>query len=210
MEGKMELKGRPVLGLIVLSLLLAIISWPAQAATYDQQWGLENKGQKVCSFDGTGCVTGKAGADIKAKAAWAKTKDCSKVVVAVLDSGVDVNHPDLKANLLAGKNFVANPSTNNPQDDNLHGTHVTGIIGAAGIPAAGVVGVCNKAKILPVKVGDSEGYLTDADILEGIQYAVAQGARVVNASFGGGGSNALMKKAISNAKNTLFVIAAGN
>src|SRR3989344_4964289 len=152
MEGKMELKGRPVLGLIVLSLLLAIISWPAQAAPYDEQWGLENKGQKVCGFDGTGCVTGKFGADIKAKAAWAKTKDCSKVVVAVLDSGVDLTHPDLKPNLLPGRNFVINPPTDDPQDDNLHGTHVAGIIGAAGSPAAGIVGVCNRAKILPVKV----------------------------------------------------------
>ena len=130
--------------------------------------------------------------------------------MAVLDSGIDLRHPDLAANLLSGKNFVGGQVSDDPQDDNLHGTHVAGIIAGAGTETSGVVGVCRRARILPVKVGDSQGYLTDADILEGINYAVSQGARLVNGSFGGPQPNALVKNAISKARNTLFVFAAGN
>jgi subtilisin family serine protease len=131
------------------------------------------------------------------------------VVVAVLDTGADLRHPDLAANLLPGRNFVEGASED-AQDDNLHGTHVSGIIAGAGTAEDGVVGVCRKARLLPVKVGSAEGMLTDADILSGIEYAVEQGARVVNGSFGGPGENAVVKKAIAKAKNTLFVFAAGN
>jgi subtilisin family serine protease len=132
------------------------------------------------------------------------------VVVAVLDTGADQNHPDLRGNLLPGKNFVDAAVANGAQDDNLHGTHVAGIIAGAGSEASGVMGVCQKARVLPVKVGDKDGNLTDADILEGIQYAVAQKAKVLNASFGGGESNEVMKSAIAKANGTLFVVAAGN
>lgn len=182
----------------------------AAAPIYESQWALENKGQRVCRFDGKNCIDGLAGSDIKAQAAWKKNRDCSSIVVAVLDSGVDQRHPDLQPNLLGGMNFVGTAATQDPQDDNLHGTHVSGIIAAAGSESKGVVGVCQKARLLPVKVGDAEGYLEDSDILEGIQFALSQKAKVINASFGGGGANQLMRNAMAKATGTLFVIAAGN
>lgn len=192
------------------ALVLSLVISPAFAAPYDDQWALENRGQKNCRFDGKNCSVGTAGADIKAKNAWVKNRDCTSVVTAVLDTGVDRRHPDLMKNILPGKNFVGSVTTDDPQDDNLHGTHVSGIIAASGSESSGVVGVCQRAKILPVKVASAEGMLTDSDILEGIHYAVEQNAKVINASFGGGPASALMKAAIQEASETLFVIASGN
>ncbi len=206
-HGGGKMKVRPS---VVLAVLWAVASLPAVGAEFEQQWALENTGQEVCRFDGKNCQAGAAGVDIKAKQAWDKNADCSRVITAVLDSGVDQRHPDLAANLLPGKNFVGDAATDDPQDDNLHGTHVSGIIAGAGTVAKGVMGVCAKAKILPVKVGSAEGYLTDADVLEGIDWAAAQGAKVVNASFGGGPPSENVKGAIARAKDTLFIIAAGN
>lgn len=196
--------------LAVLPLLITLTTTNALAAAYDSQWALENKGQRVCNFKGEKCLDGTAGVDIKHKLVTERFGDCSAVISAVLDSGVDTRHPDLAANLLQGKNFVGDTESDDPTDDNLHGTHVAGIIAAAGSEARGVVGVCRKARILPVKVGDADGYLTDADILEGIKFAVGKGARVINGSFGGERGNALVKAAIQAARNTLFVFAAGN
>ena len=193
-----------------LLVTLAAPAFGATASTYDSQWALENKGQRVCRFDGKNCLDGKIGADISAQKAWKKNQDCSSVVVAVLDSGVDQRHPDLARQLLPGKNFVGATASLDPQDDNLHGTHVSGIIAGAGDEAKGVVGVCRKARLLPVKVGDAEGYLEDADVLEGIEFAVAQKAKVINGSFGGGGANQLLKNAIARDSGTLFIFAAGN
>lgn len=210
---------RVVLALMVAPLMAAaagakptVPTVPAapDANLFAQQWALENKGQSVCRFDGANCIVGKAGADIKAKQAWAKVQDCSGVIVAVLDTGVDTRHADLAGNLLAGKNFVGSWETNDPTDDNLHGTHVTGIIAGAGTETRGVSGVCRRAKVLPVKVGSADGYLTDADVLEGIAYAVKQKAKVVNGSFGGGPANELIRLAVKNASGTLFIFAAGN
>jgi subtilisin family serine protease len=179
-------------------------------STYDSQWALENKGQRVCRFDGKNCLDGKSGADVNAQEAWQINQDCSSIVVAVLDSGVDQSHPDLQGNLLPGKSFVNQLVTDDPQDDNLHGTHVSGIIAGAGNEAKGVVGICRKASLLPVKVGDKDGFLSDSDVLEGIQFAVSQNAKVINASFGGSMPNRLVKSAMAKASGTLFVVAAGN
>lgn len=191
-------------------LAIALFTSTAIAAPFESQWGLHNTGQRVCRFDGQNCMDGRAGADIRAKAAWTQNKDCRPIVIAVLDSGVDQRHPDLVGNLLRGVNFVPSVPTRDPQDDNLHGTHVIGIIAGTGNESRGVAGVCPRARILPLKVGDAAGYLTDADVLEGIRYAVREGAKVVNASFGGGPQNQIMKSAMSKASNTLFVAAAGN
>lgn len=198
-----------------LALMVSLLPGVAQAAgsaptktPFASQWAFENVGQSVCRFDGKNCITGTKGSDIKAKQAWAKTQNCSSVVVAVLDSGVDSRHPDLQGNLLQGYNFVN--ESNDPTDDNLHGTHVSGIIAANGTETRGVNGVCQRAKLLPVKVGSAEGYLTDEDVLQGISYASKQGAKVVNGSFGGGPSNTLVKNAIQKASGTLFIFAAGN
>lgn len=203
----MELRAL-ALGLILFPVLASAAGSAPYKAPFMSQWAFENTGQEVCRFDGKNCLKGTAGADMKAKRAWTKNQDCSSVTVAVLDSGVDTRHPDLAGNLLAGYNFVN--ESNDPTDDNLHGTHVSGIIAAAGSEARGVVGVCKKAKLLPVKVGSAEGYLTDEDVLQGIGYAVGKGAKVVNGSFGGGAGNELIKQAIAKASGTLFIFAAGN
>ncbi len=193
-----------------LFLLSFITPSLSLASAFELQWALENKGQKVCNFRGEKCVDGTPGVDIKHRLVAQKFQDCSAVIAAVLDSGVDTRHPDLAGNLLPGKNFVGEAETDDPTDDNLHGTHVTGIIAGSGSEAKGVVGVCKKARILPVKVGSAEGYLTDADILEGINFAVGKSARVINGSFGGERGNEIIKAAIRNARNTLFIFAAGN
>jgi len=194
------------------SLFLFTLTLPSitLAAAFDSQWAIENKGQKVCNFRGEKCVVGTSGVDIKHRVVARKIQDCSGAIAAVLDSGVDTRHPDLISNLLPGKNFVPELASDDPTDDNLHGTHVTGIIAGAGSEAKGVLGVCHKARILPVKVGSADGFLTDADILEGINFAVSKGARVINGSFGGEGGNAIVKAAIQRARNTIFIFAAGN
>lgn len=203
----MDLLKSSLFGAIALSVISV---QQASAAYFADQWALENRGQRVCRFDGRNCMSGKVGADIKAKAAWARHRDCRAIVTAVLDTGADFRHPDLSANLLQGRNFVDSVDSTVPNDDNLHGSHVTGIIAASGTEAKGVNGVCNRARILPVKVGSAEGYITDADVLEGIAYAASQGAKVVNGSFGGGPNNNLIKAAIQKASGILFIFAAGN
>ena len=94
-------------------------------------------------------------------------------------------------------------------DEEGHGTHVAGTIGARGNNALGVAGVNWNVKLLPVRVLGPEGG-TNADVTAGFAYAALQGARVVNASLGGGDESLSMKAAIDAATNTLFVVAAGN
>ncbi|MGZ3687745.1 MAG: S8 family serine peptidase [Bdellovibrionota bacterium] len=169
------------------------------------EWALSNSGGTVCSMEGK-CQSGVAGADIKATAAWKISRDCSNALIAVIDSGADSTHPDIRDNITGGKNFTTATPSADFTDDNAHGTHVTGTIAGNGA----IEGICQTAKVLEVKVADAQGRLADSDILAGIDYAVSQGAKVVNASFGGPGKSAATSKAIKKAKNTLFVVAAGN
>lgn len=198
-----------------LALTITLLPTYAMAGTpssvpFENQWAFENKGQEVCRFDGKNCLKGKAGVDMKAKEAWAKQNDCSATTVAILDTGADSRHPDLAGNVLPGKNFVSSADFDTAEDDNLHGTHVAGIVAGNGNETKGINGVCHKAKVIPVKVASAEGYLSDSDVLEGMQYAVAQGAKVINGSFGGGPSSEVIKEQIEKSKGTLFVFAAGN
>ena len=152
--------------------------------------------------------------------AWDVAKPGAEVVVAVLDTGVDLDHPDLRANLVAGYNAI-NPAVS-PQDDNGHGTLVAGIIGAATNNATGVAGVAWNARIMPVKVLDADGSGTDADIAEGIIWAASHGADVINLSLGGPGGSAAIDDAVLNAlglnwegsyvgpNDSVIVAAAGN
>lgn len=195
---------------LIIGSLLALASVAAYGAPFDSQWALQNNGQKACGFDGEGCQDGTKGADIKATEAWKRSNDCSSVLVAVLDTGANQKHPNLAGNLVPGHNFVSDIDSTDPEDDNLHGTHVSGIIAGNGTTANGVMGVCHKARVLPIKVADAMGRLTDADVIEGINFAASQKAQIVNASFGGSRSNDFIKKAIAKANKTLFVVAAGN
>lgn len=151
--------------------------------------------------------------------AWDVANTGSNVVVAVLDTGVDLDHPDLAPNLVPGYNAV-NPAAS-PQDDNGHGTQVAGIIGAATNNGVGIAGVAWNAKIMPVKVLNAQGYGTDSDIVEGIRWAASHGADVINMSLGGPGMSMAIDEAVEFAlgivggnivgpNDSVLVAAAGN
>lgn len=147
----------------------------------------------------------------QSNAAWKLVNQKREVKVAVLDTGIDYNHPDLKNRVLKsdGYNFIGNNS--DPMDDNGHGTHVSGIIAAEannGIGISGVVGTLD-VKIIPVKVLDSNGEGQSDIVATGIKYAVDKGADIINLSFGGVGESDQIKDALTYAKSKgVFVVAA--
>jgi subtilisin family serine protease len=148
-------------------------------------------------------------ADIDAPEAWDLTAGSSAVTVAVVDTGVAYDHPDLAPNMLPGYDFVVNDG--DPRDENGHGTHVAGTIGAAGNNGIGVTGVNWDVSLMPVRVLDARGSGTNTQVTNGFVYAAANGAGVVNASLGGSFFSNAMKDAIDAAAGTtLFVVAAGN
>jgi subtilisin family serine protease len=162
--------------------------------------------------------------------AWTMGWGSSTVTVAVLDTGVDYNHPDLAANMWAnedetagnnrdddgngyiddvrGWNFVG--ENNNPMDLSGHGTHVAGIIGAVGNNSIGMAGINWTVKIMPIKFMAETG--TIADEVSGIEYAVQMGAKVINASFGETTFSQTEYEAIQGAgeRGVLIIAAAGN
>ena len=147
---------------------------------------------------------------IQAPAAWDVTTGSSGVTVAVVDTGVATDHPDLSANVVPGYDFVSGDA--DPRDFNGHGTHVAGTIGAAGNNGVGVAGVNWNVHLMPIRVLDGDGRGSSANITSGFYYACTHGARIVNASLSGGGYYTPMKTVISSpdCANTLFVVAAGN
>jgi subtilisin family serine protease len=194
---------------------LVFVSSVPNDTSFSSQWALNNTGQ-------TGGVSGD---DIKAENAWTLINSSPNVVVAVIDTGIDFNHPDLAANIwtnphpgsvagytndLHGWNFVAN--NNNPQDDHFHGTHVSGTIGAVGNNGTGVAGVTWSVKIMPLKFLDSTGAGTTSNAINAIYYAVNNGAKILSNSWGGGTFTQSLKDAIdfANSNNVIFIAAAGN
>jgi len=148
---------------------------------------------------------------IGAPQAWDRTTGSATVKVAVLDSGVVLNHPDLAANLIPGWNFVSNNSV--PADDFGHGTHVAGIIGAVGNNGVGVTGINWHVGLMPLKICNSGGLCDLGLEVSALQYAVAHGAKIANASFGGYyGGYQPERDAIAAAGQAglLYVAAAGN
>lgn len=154
----------------------------------------------------------------------------SDVVIAVIDTGVDYNHLDLRNNIwfnpaeIAGNGIdddgngyvddvygwdcVGND--NDPMDDNGHGTHVAGIIAAENNEIGGV-GIAYNCKVMVLKAGNSSGYFNNSDIAEAIQYAYMNGASVINMSFGGSFISIAVEEALENAYNScILVAAAGN
>jgi subtilisin family serine protease/uncharacterized protein YhfF len=198
--------------------------------SFGQLWGLNNTGQSVKTAIGT------ADADIDAPEAWSTTTGSSSVVVAVIDSGVDTNHPDLAANIwtnpgescpgcatdgvdndgngyvddVHGWDFVNDD--NNPFDDHGHGTHVAGTIGAVGSNGLGVTGVNWNVQIMPLKFIGANGQGTADDAVRAILYATRMGAVVSNNSWGGEEFSQALEDAIADADahGSLFVAAAGN
>jgi subtilisin family serine protease len=156
---------------------------PAQPAE-STPWGITRVGAPV---------SGNTGAGIK---------------VAVVDTGIDLDHPDLAANLGTGVNYVA--TTKPPEDDNGHGSHVAGTIGAVD-NSIGVVGVAPGASLYAVKVLDRRGYGYWSAIAQGVTWAASNGMNIANLSLGGGYTQ-VMDDACANAEaaGLLIVVAAGN
>jgi len=146
---------------------------------------------------------------IDAPAAWDLSTG-TNLVIAVVDTGVDLSHPDLSAKLVQGYDFANGDS--DPQDDHGHGTHVAGIAAAASNNGIGVAGVSWGARIMPLKVLDARGDGTYFNIIQAIQYAADHGARVINLSLGGSQSDPNMLAAINYARErgSLVVAATGN
>jgi subtilisin family serine protease len=123
---------------------------------------------------------------INAPEAWARGVKGAGTTIAVVDTGVDLGHPDLSSKLVAGTDIVASNGDcpAGPQDENGHGTHVAGIAAAVTNNGIGVAGVAPDAQIMPVRVLDSEGSGTSDDIVKGIRWAADHGANVINLSLG--------------------------
>jgi subtilisin family serine protease len=189
----------------------------------------------------TGSTGGTAGADIRATEAWEQATGSMNTLVGIIDTGIDYSHPDIKPNYWnnpgevgvdeqgnnkatngvdddangyvddwRGWNFVKN--TNNPMDDNQHGTHCAGTIGARGDDGVGVVGVNWQVSMVGIKFLDGAGSGTLANAVKAIEYATKIGVTLTSNSWGGGGFSETMEAAIreANSKGILFIAAAGN
>ena len=186
------------------------------------QWSLRNTGQQ----------TGIAGADIDAVGAWDQATGSSQVIVAIIDSGMDWHHPDLAGNLYTNPGEIAENGIDDdgngyvddvhgfdfydfdgdPSDENGHGTHVSGIIGAVGNNGIGIAGVAWRVQLMPVKFLGRDGTGATSSAIAAIEYAIDMGALILNNSWGGGPPSEALRLAIvaSNNAGLLFVAAAGN
>ncbi|MFN3478766.1 MAG: S8 family serine peptidase [Thermodesulfovibrionales bacterium] len=210
---------------------------------FNQQWALLNTGQ----FNGT------PGSDIKATDAWDINAGTNSVVIAVIDTGMDYNHPDLiknrwvneaeipdngldddgngkiddrygwdfttcaKFDSVTGRCSIPKSQDRDPMDDNGHGTHVSGIIGASGNNGTGISGVMWDVRIMPLKILNADGEGSIADEIAALDYIVMMKNRgvdikAINASFGGSVYSSAEYDAISKVNNAgiIFVTAAGN
>jgi subtilisin family serine protease len=194
---------------------------------FSYMWALRNTGQ-------TG---GMANADIDAVSAWDITTGSDNVIIAVIDTGIDYTHPDLVSNIWTNPGEIAGNGIDDdhngyiddvhgydfctvyghtrdadPMDEHSHGTHVAGTIGAASNNNRGVTGINWHCKLMACRFLNENGYGSVADAIDAINYAVANGAKVLNNSWGGSGYSSSLATAITNAKDNgvLFVAAAGN
>lgn len=190
--------------------------------SFNQLWGLNNIGQ-------TG---GIPDVDIDAPEAWDQTTGDPNVVVAVIDTGVAYDHPDLAANMWINTGEIPGNGIDddgngyvddvygydffnmdaNPYDDHGHGTHVAGTIAAVGNNGVGVTGVTWRARVMAVKFLGAGGSGSTTGAINAVLYAANNGAKVLNNSWGGGGFSQALMDAIqtSNQSGSLFIAAAGN
>ncbi|GLX70144.1 hypothetical protein MU1_44900 [Paenibacillus glycanilyticus] len=147
---------------------------------------------------------------IGAQEAWKTVRQQTDLTIAIVDTGVDLDHPDLKQNLVPGTNLV--DPNKPPDDDNGHGTSVAGVIAADGNNGLGVSGILWEAKLMPIKALDSHGDGTERDLGEAILYAVRHGARIVVLSVGLNRYSPYMLDIVNYAesKGVLLIAAAGN
>lgn len=156
---------------------------------FGQQWGLQR---------------------IQTPAAWDISLGSSSVIVAIVDTGVDLKHPDLQGKLVQGRNLLRPDSP--PLDDGGHGTHVAGTIGATINNSIGIVGVASGVSIMPVKALRGNGSGKDTNVAAGIRWATDNGARVINMSFTGTDPSPILSEAVVYAtnRNVSLVVAGGN
>ena len=204
-----------------------------QDPMYEKLWGLRNTGSNEPDKNGqTGTTPGIAGADVNAEKAWGLTTGSKKVVVAVIDTGVDYTHPDLVNNMWVnekeipgngidddGNGYIddvygwnAQGKNGNPMDGNAHGTHCAGTIGAEHNNGVGVAGVMDKVSIMAVKFLSDSGSGSLADAVVAIDYATKMNVDIMSNSWGGGGFSQTLEDSIKAAKEKgiIFVAAAGN
>lgn len=156
-------------------------------------------------------------AQLQAPEIWAKGEKGKGIVVAVCDTGIDRNHPDLAGNIIGGHNFTNEGAPDDYQDRNGHGTHVAGTI-AAVENGTGVVGVAPEAKLLICKVLNAQGSGDYSQIVNGVRFATnwrganGERVRIINMSLGGGYNDPNLYKAILKAvaEGILVVVASGN
>ncbi|MFB5650808.1 S8 family serine peptidase [Leptospira wolffii] len=199
---------------------------------YGQLWGLKNSNQTISVLSdplyATNNPPGASGNDMDLESAWDITTDCNNTIVAVIDSGVNYNQEDLSSNMWDGSSCVSDTGTalgscnsgydyvdndTTPLDLAGHGTHVAGTIAAVGNNNKGISGLCWTAKIMAVRVLDANGSGTTANIVKGVNFALRNGAKVINMSLGGSTFDTTFSNAIVSGGTTydaLFVVAAGN
>jgi subtilisin family serine protease len=197
---------------------------------FSQQWGLNNTGQVI---DG---VAGTPDADIDAPEAWDITPGSDGLIVGVIDSGVNVNHPDLAPNIFVnqaenngtpgvdddgngavddvrGFDFVNN-NGNVADDKDEHGTLVASVVGARGNNALGVTGVAQQVRVLPLQARAAGGGINTSAVVNAVAYGRAMGARVINMSFGSFGppdaGDLAIQGAVEASPGVLFSTSAGN
>ena len=147
---------------------------------------------------------------ISAPSGWDITTGSSSVPIAVIDSGVDPNHPDLSGKLMAGYNFLA--SNTDTQDGDGHGTAVAGTLAASSNSGIGIAGVAWQNPIMPIVVWDTTHAGTYANIAAAINYAADHGAKVINISLSGSSASSTLQSAVNYAwsKGLVIAAAAGN
>jgi len=147
---------------------------------------------------------------INAPAAWNTTTGSAAVTVAIVDSGIDPNHPDLRNQLVTGYDFVNDDA--DPSDDHGHGTRMAGVVAADGYNGIGIIGVAPDCKLMPVKVLGADGNGAYSTIANGITYAANHGARIINLSLGGTASSPLLESAVdyAAAHGAIVIASAGN
>jgi thermitase len=203
---------------------------PPNDTHWGQLWGHKNSGQSVSdpSYTTNSSNPGTSGKDIGALGAWEVSSDCDSITVAVLDTGVNYNHEDFVGNMWDGSSCVNHNGSaisggcpnhgwdyasndNDPIDEEGHGTHVAGIIGAVGNNNKGISGVCKTAKIMSVRVLGQDGG-SNISVANGIRFAVRNGAKVINMSLGGQNYSSDINNALNLARDhdVSVIVAAGN
>jgi thermitase len=179
-------------------------------AFFSYQYNLRNRGGLLDLAPDLQLQT-TAGADIKATTAWDTVKGDAGTIIAVVDTGVDMTHPDLADKIVSSGHDFANDD-DDATDDVWHGTHVAGVAAADTGNGVGIAGVAWNCRILPVKVTDANGNGYYSWIIDGITWAADNGAKVINISLGGDVDDPFLEEACKYAhdKGVVICAAAGN